>query len=94
MMLTLSRPNLYRVKRGQTIAQISHVFRVPVSVLVYENGLKEEVQEGDVLIIPPQASNCYLVRGGESKSLLCGSETQFEMKNKTTCLYPLQTVYL
>ncbi|MBO5045573.1 MAG: LysM peptidoglycan-binding domain-containing protein [Clostridia bacterium] len=94
MMLTLSRLKFYRVKRGQTIAQIARVFCIPPSVLVYENGLKEEVREGDVLTIPPQEGNCYLVRGGESKSLLCGNEEQFARKNKTSCFYPFQTIYL
>lgn len=92
--MTLYRTALYRVKRGQTASEISRAFGVPLSVLVRENGLTKEVEEGQVLSIPPAPCALYCVRGGESKTQLCGSPEAFSEKNGTDALYPTQTVVL
>lgn len=92
--LKLLRPNVYRVKRGQTLEKIAAVYGVPPRLLAKENGLESEPQAGQVLRIPAGDYNLYRVRGGESKTKLCGSPEAFERKNGTRCLYPAQTVFL
>ena len=92
--LLLQESGIYRVKRGQTLALIAGTFCCPVSLLVRENHLTQEVSEGQVLLIPEGRGNLYTVRGGESKTLLCGSEEEFYKKNGTNCLYPTQKVFL
>ena len=87
------RPALYRVKRGQTLAQVARTFGVTPRLLAAGNALKSELSEGELLVIPPEG-NVYLVRGGESMALLCGSPDRFEKKNATRCLYPGQEVLL
>jgi len=57
-------------------------------------GLTEVFLSGQVLIIPARAGNLYVVRGGESKTLLCGSPESFERKNATVWLYPAQEIFL
>lgn len=87
-------PEFYRVKKGQTLREIAFTFRIPPCVLARENELCEEVHEGQVLKIPKCRVNLYTVRGGESKTLLCGSKENFEQRNRTKCLYPTQVIVL
>ncbi len=92
--LLLRECELYRVKKGQTLNDVANTFFCPVSVLVRENALTSEISEGEVLRIPSERGNLYTVRGGESKTLLCGSDEAFYEKNGTHCLYPTQKVFL
>jgi hypothetical protein len=92
--LSLLKPQLYRVKKGQTICSVAAAFGLPPRFLAKENGLSAELWEGQVIFIPPAERNLYTVRGGESKSLLCGSAEIFAQRNGTRCFYPAQTVFL
>ncbi len=83
----------YAVKRGQTLCAVAEAFGVPATLLAFENSLLGEVEAGQVLHIPP-ASHLYTVRGGESRTLLCGSEENFFRKNGTRSLFIGQTVAL
>ena len=94
MKLELSFVKYYRVKRGQKIADIARTFLMPPRVLAAFNDLSEEPQEGQILEIPEGEGNLYLVRGGESKSLLCGSPEAFEKKNRTALFYPMQMIWI
>ncbi len=77
----------YRVKRGQNVKAIARAFGLTPRLLAAANELSEEAEEGQVLLIPEAEGNLYLVRGGETKTLLCGSKENFEKKNKTDCFY-------
>lgn len=94
MELSLVRKRYYRVKRGQTVYAIAKTFGLTAKVLAAHNGLTEEVRGGEVLEIPAIRRNLYTVRGGESKSLLCGSPEQFEERNATKLFYPGQEILL
>lgn len=76
------------------LAEIARAFCVPVTVLCRVNGLKEEVKQGQILIMPPQEGNLYCVRGGESKTLLCGSVERYERLNCTKHLFPGQEIWI
>ena len=93
MELVFAEQTLYRVKRGQKLAAIARAFNVPPRLLAAENGLSEEPPAGVVLRIP-SAGDLYTVRGGESKTLLCGSKERYEGRNRTACLYPAQQIVL
>ena len=82
------------MKRGQTLGAIAAAFGYLPSALAAFNGLTCEVEEGQVIELPPSAGNTYLVRGGESKTLLCGSPARYLELNGTKCFYPGQRVYL
>jgi len=92
--LFLKESGLYRVKRGQTLKDLSRVFCCPERLIVLQNGLTQELWEGQVVSIPHCEGNLYTVCGGESKTLLCGSPEAFRQKNGTDCLYPMQIVVL
>lgn len=94
MKLVFKASEYYRVKRGQSLWDIAAAFRLPPRIIAECNHLKEEPQEGSVLYIPQQNGNLYIVKGGESKSLLCGSAACFEEKNRTKAFYPAQVVIL
>ncbi len=93
MELSLVRPALYRVKRGQTAEEIAKTFGIPCRVLAAYNGLRAPPAAGALLAIPP-AEDLYRVQGGETKSLLCGSPERFAEKNATAFFYPGQEVCL
>lgn len=92
--LLLKESGTYRVKKGQTLQDIALAFSRPARLIAVFNGLTEEPKEGEILLIPETEGNLYTVRGGESKTLLCGSDEAFLKKNGTACLYPTQTVLL
>ena len=94
MKLILSRPELYRVKHGQTLTDTAACFRVPLPLLCRSNNLSAEPEEGEILRLPPAGGDLYRVQGGESRTLLCGSEESFFARNGTRALYPSQRVYL
>ena len=94
VMLTIIIPQFYKVKRGQTLKEISDAFHLPESVLIGDNSLKEDVREGQILYIPAVRGNLYTVRAGDTKALLSGSEENFEKKNMTALLYPGMKVLL
>ncbi len=86
-MLKLSRPNYYKVQKGQTIRSVSDAFCVSEWKLVKENGLKEEIYEGQILKIPAECGNRYTVQAGDNKRLLCGSKENFKSWNGTDIFY-------
>ncbi len=92
--LSACEARLYRVKKGQTLQDVARAFGVPPAVLSARNGGVKELSAGQALCIPPAAGNAYRVRGGESKTLLCGSPERFRLLNGTDCFYVGQTVYL
>ena len=92
--LLLKESEFYRVKRGQTLKEIAGAFSCPERLLAVANSLAEEVEEGEVLLIPITEGTLYTVRGGESKALLSGSGEKFFEKNQTSFLYPMQKVIL
>ncbi len=94
MKLSLIVPKYYRVKRGQTVFTIAKTFSIPPKLLVLANDLHEEVEEGQVIKIPKAEGNLYVVQGGESKSMLCGSPENFLKLNGTACFYIGQTVLI
>ena len=94
MKLSLYRRKSYRVKKGQSLADVASTFGLPVRLLAQENALTEEFFEGQILSIPACEGNLYVVSGGESKTLLCGSRENFEKKNRTKLLYIGQVVVL
>ena len=86
-MIKSERTKVYRVKRGQTLAEIADNFCVSPFLLAKINALYGEVEEGQILQIPNERGNRYVVRVGDTKTLLCGSESVYEKKNGTSVFY-------
>ena len=93
MQLTLVFLPLVRVGRGQTLEDIAAAFGTTPRLLAARNALTASPAEGTYLSLPP-AENVYRVRGGETKTLLCGSPASYFARNATPFLYPGQTVVL
>ena len=86
-MLQIEIPKYYKVKTGQTIEEIAQAFGVSAYLLVKENGLKKQPCVGQMLKIPLERGNSYIVRAGDNKTLLCGSEQRYKRVNGTDILY-------
>ena len=93
-MLRLEWKRFYKVKEGQSLAQIASAFCVSEFLLAKLNGLVEQPAAGCVLEIPSERGNAYRVRVGDSCELLCGSKENFERKNGAVALYPCMRVIL
>ena len=77
---------VYKVKRGQTAASLARELGVTVYLLARLNGLREEIFEGQILLLP-KSGNLYTVQSGDTKALLCGSKERYEEKNGTDIFY-------
>lgn len=77
----------YKVKKGQTLRMVAEVFSVAEGRLVEVNALNEELFSGQIIKIPPERGNAYIVQAGDTKELLCGSAEQFRLYNGTDVFY-------
>jgi LysM repeat protein len=77
----------YQVKKGQTLEEIAEYFSVSERLIVQENGLSSPPYAGQILRIPTERGNAYMVQEGDTKALLCGSEENFYRKNGTEVFY-------
>ena len=93
-MLKIELRKYYRVKKGQTLRDIAAAFCLSPHVLARENGLKSEVQEGQILYLPPFRGNAYTAIATDTPVLLCGSEENFYQKNGMVKVYPGMRVIL
>lgn len=93
-MLKICRPSYYVVKKGQTVKSVCAAFGVPPMLFKAENCLKKELFCGQIVKIPRVDGNVYTAQAGDSKALLCGSNENYEQKNKAKLLYPGLTVLL
>ena len=82
-MIQRYNPKLYKVKKGQTVAMLAKEIGVTAYLLAATNGLKEEIFEGQILVLP-SSGNLYTVREGDTKALLCGSKKRYEENVSTT----------
>lgn len=86
-MLRVEKRKFYRVQAGQTLKEIACFFDVSEFLLAKCNHLNAPPFAGQILLIPQECGNAYIVKAGDSKALLCGSDENFERKNGTDILY-------
>ena len=81
----------YRVKKGDDIRLISEKFTVSPFTVIKLNSLKEELYEGQVIIIK-KSENTYMVKVGESLEMILNkfnlSREEFIEKNGVNFVYP------
>jgi hypothetical protein len=66
---------------------LAKAFSVSEGRLVELNGLKEEIFAGQIIKIPIECGNSYIVQEGDTKELLCGSKERFCALNGTDDFY-------
>lgn len=93
-MLSITIPKYYKVKKGQTLRAVAEAFCVPETRIAAENGLKGEITEGQLLRLPREKGNLYIVRAGDTKELLCGSAGNYKKKNGTDAFYPGMKIWI
>lgn len=52
----------YRVQQGDTLYLIADRFNIPVTLLIKENNLSREIEEGDILYLIPCETDLYVVK--------------------------------
>lgn len=87
VMLKIKKRRFYVVQAGQSIEEIAAAFSVSARLLALENGLTEQPFAGQILRIPEETGNAYVVQAGDTKALLCGSKENYVRKNGTEIFY-------
>ncbi len=82
------------MKAGQSLKDVAEYFSVSKWLLAKENGLNAPLYAGQVLRIPKERGNRYVVQEGDTKELLCGSAENYAKKNGTDAFYIGMTVIL
>lgn len=86
-MLKTEKKKFHIVRDGQNLRRIAEYYSVSEFLLAKENALTEEPFEGRILKIPEETGNAYIVREGDTKSLLCGSDEAYARKNGADVFY-------
>ena len=86
-MLKTVNVKYYKVKKGQTLGDIAKYFSISERLLAKHNYLSAPPFVGQILVIPDEKGNEYVVQAGDTKTLLCGSEENFYKKNGTDVFY-------
>ena len=93
-MLQLERVVYYKVKKGQTLAEVARAFCVAERRIVKDNGLTVELYDGQILRIPKEYGNAFIAHETATKAVCCGNDKRYEEKNGTDILYPGMRVIL
>jgi LysM repeat protein len=72
---------VHKVARGESVRTIAKTYGVSEWAIARENGLTGEVFAGEILRLPKEKGNAYIVKAGEDKTLLCGSVERYEKLN-------------
>ena len=92
-MLKIKIPNVYKVKKGQTLRDVAQAFSVAEGNLVQINALTQELYPGQLLKIPFQRGHAYVVQEGDTPILLCGSKERFyEMNGVEECYIGMRVI--
>lgn len=83
----MKQVKFHKVERGQTLKEIAKAYSVSESLLAKENGLRTPPKAGQILTLPTEKGNAYVVKEGDTKTLLSGGEDAFERKNGTDVFY-------
>lgn len=86
-MLKTKQVKFHKVEKGQTLKEIAKTYSVSESLLAKENRLYSAPKAGQVLTLPTEKGNAYLVKEGDTKALLSGGEDAFQKKNGTDVFY-------
>lgn len=86
-MLQFAYKRIHKTQEGQTLKEIARAYCVSEFLLAKRNDLRKEPTLGQILYIPEERGNAYVVQAGDTKALLCGSEENYRKKNGTDILY-------
>ena len=77
----------YRVKKGDTLFTVSLKFSIPTSIIIDDNNLKKEIEEGDILYLSEPNGFSYVVKAGDTAESIADkfsvNPTELLLKNKT-----------
>ena len=86
-MLKTKRVKFHKVEDGQTLKDIAKAYAVSEFLLAKSNRLTAQPKRGQILILPTETGNAYLVKEGDTKALLAGNDEAFQRKNGTDVFY-------
>ncbi len=60
----------YRVGKGETVFSLAQKFHIPQTLIVNENNLKRELQDGDLLLLPRPSGRLYTVQPNDTLEIV------------------------
>ncbi len=88
----------YRVEKFDDLTNIEQKFGIPKSVIIYDNNLKREVREGDLIVLNIGNDKLYTVMPTEKLEDICKKfnmeEGDILYKNKIENVYPFQKIWV
>ncbi len=89
----------YRVEKFDTLIKISNAFNIPASVIIYDNNLKKDVEQGDLIILNIKTDKrIKTVMPSDSIFSICkelGVLTESILKdNRVDYIYPFQKIWV
>ena len=91
--------DVYKIKKGDTLYQISKKYNVNTKLLAELNGLNldDYIYPDQELLIPKKDVSYYITKEGDTLSNICGmfnqDETDIINQNKTIYLSPGQMIF-
>ena len=61
----------YRVQKGDSLLSVSERFEIPPVSIIKDNGLKKEIEEGDLLFLERKSKNTYKILPADTVDGVC-----------------------
>ncbi len=88
----------YRVEKFDTLCNLERRFNIPKSKIVFDNNLKGEILEGDLLVLNILDFECYIVKPFDSLTMLAKKfnmeEREILTLNNIEYIYPFQNIWV
>lgn len=88
----------YRVESGDKLKDVERRFNIPISKIIFDNNLKSEILEGDLIVLNILEFELYVVKPFESLSVLAKKfnmeESEVLFINNIEYVYPFQKIWV
>ena len=89
---------IHKVKKDETLLQISNKYKTPPRLIINDNNLKEEIYEGQRLVITPVFGTAYVVKPSDSLGVIASKfnidKEKILKDNKISAIYPFMTLII
>ena len=89
---------IHRVEKNDTIMSISTKYKVPSSVIIFDNNIKEEIYEGQRLVISNISGTVYKVKPSDSIDIISKkfsiSKEKILSDNKINMVFPFMDIII
>jgi len=89
---------IHKVKKDETLLQVSNKYKIPPRLIINDNYLNEEIYEGQRLVISPILGTAYVVKPSDSLDDVANKfnidKEKILKDNKISAIYPFMTLII